>query len=214
MNAKLEKIENNIAYLEIEVESSKFQEAVDKAYIKNVRKYTIPGFRKGKAPRKIIERYYGEGVFYEDAVNIILPAAYDEAVEQTGIEPVEQPSVDIEKIGAGENLVFKVTVTVKPEVEIKNYKGIEIKKIEYNVTDEDVEKELKKLQEQNSRLINVEDRATKEGDMVIIDFEGFIDNAPFEGGKATNYSLELGSGQFIADLKNNSSAKMWEKKQK
>jgi trigger factor len=197
MSAKIEKVENNVAHLEIEVEASKFQEAVKKSYIKNVGQFAIPGFRKGKAPRKIIETYYGEGVFYEDAVNIIIPEAYDEAVEETKIEPVEQPSIDIKQIGSGENFIFTAEVTVKPEVKVGDYNGIEINKIEYNVTDEDVDGEIKKLQEQNARLITVEDRATQKGDTVIMDFEGFTDGEPFEGGKATNYNLELGSGQFI-----------------
>ncbi len=197
MKVKLEKLENNVATLEIEVDGAKFDEGMQKAYIKNAKRFNIPGFRKGKAPRKIVERYYGEGVFYEDAINIVCPDAYTEAVEETKIDPVDRPEIDIKQIGDGDNLIFTAVVTVKPEVALGEYKGIEVKKVEYNVTEEDVENELKQMQEKNARLVTVEDRAVQEKDTAVIDFEGFIDDEPFEGGKGEDYSLEIGSGQFI-----------------
>lgn len=197
MNAKVEKVENNTVQLEIEVDSAKFEEGVQKAFVKNAKKFNIPGFRKGKAPRKIIEKFYGEAVFYEDAINFVCPEAYDEAVKENAIEPVDRPEIDIKQIGNGENLIFTAKVTVKPEVELGEYKGIEVEKIEYNVTEEDIDNELKKMQEKNSRLITIEDRAVETGDTAVIDFEGFVDDEPFEGGKGENYSLEIGSGQFI-----------------
>jgi len=183
--------------LEIEVDSQKFEEGMQSAYIKNRKKFSVPGFRKGRVPRKIVEKYYGEAVLYEDAINIICPEAYDEAVKENGIEPVDRPEIDIKQIGSGENLIFTARVTVKPEVQLGQYKGIEVNKIEYNVTDEDVEQELKKMQDKNSRLITVEDRPVQSGDIAVIDFEGFVDGKAFEGGKGTNYNLEIGSGQFI-----------------
>lgn len=197
MNVKTEQIEKNVVQLEIEVDAAKFEEGMQKAYIKNAKRFNIPGFRKGKAPRKIIERYYGEVVFYEDAINIVCPEAYDEAVKETNIAPVSQPELDIKQIGNGENLVFTAKVTVKPEVVLGDFKGIEVNKIEYNVTDEDVENELKKMQEKNSRLVTIEDRPVQSGDQTVIDFEGFVDGVAFEGGKGENYNLEIGAGQFI-----------------
>ncbi|MBZ4646398.1 MAG: trigger factor [Petroclostridium sp.] len=197
MNVKVEQLEKNVVQLEIEVDAAKFEEGMQKAYIKNVKKFNIPGFRKGKAPRKIVERYYGEAIFYEDAINIVCPEAYDEAVEQTKIEPVDRPEIDIKQIGNGQNLIFTAKVTVKPEIVLGDYKGIEVNKIEYNVTEDDVAQELKKMQEKNSRLITVEDRPVQMGDIAVIDFEGFVDGEAFDGGKGTNYNLEIGSGQFI-----------------
>ena len=197
MNVKTEQIEKNIVQLEIEVDAAKFEEGMQKAYIKNAKRFNIPGFRKGKAPRKIIERYYGDVVFYEDAINIVCPEAYDEAVKETKIEPIGQPELDIKQIGNGENLIFTAKVTVKPEVVLGEYKGIEVDKIEYNVTEQDVADELKKMQEKNSRLVTIEDRPVQNGDQTVIDFEGFVDGEPFEGGKGENYNLEIGSGQFI-----------------
>jgi trigger factor len=197
MNSKLEKIEKNMATLEIEVDPEQFENGLKKAYKKTVGRFNIPGFRKGKAPMAIIERHYGEGVFYEEAINILCPDAYEEAVEQHGIEPVDTPKIDIVDIGRDKGLIFKAIVTVKPEVKLGQYKGIEIEKKEYPVTDEDVDKELEKLRDINARMVSVQDRPAKEGDMVIIDFKGFIGDEPFEGGSAENYSLTLGSGQFI-----------------
>jgi len=165
--------------------------------LKNVKKFNIAGFRKGKAPRKIIERHYGEAVFYEDAINIICPDAYDEAVKEHNLEPVDRPDIDIVDIESGKGLVFKAVVTVKPEVALGQYKGIEAEKKEYNVTDEEVDKEIETIREKNARLIDISDRPVKNGDITIIDFKGFVEDKQFAGGTSENYSLEVGSGQFI-----------------
>lgn len=197
MSSKLEKVENNIATLEIAVTPEKFEEGLMKSYLKNSKKFSIPGFRKGKAPRKIIERYYGEEVFYEDAINLICPAAYEEAVKEHNLEPVDRPEIDITEIGSDKGIVFKAAVTVKPEVELGEYKGIEAEKKEYNVTDEDIDKEIEAIREKNARIIEVTGRPVKNGDTVVIDFKGFVDEKQFEGGTSENYSLEIGSGHFI-----------------
>jgi trigger factor len=197
MNSKLEKIENNIATLEISVSPEKLEEGIMKSYLKNVKKFNIAGFRKGKAPRKIIERHYGEAVFYEDAINIVCPDAYDEAVKEHNLDPVDRPDIDIVDIEGGKGLIFKATVTVKPEVVLGQYKGIEAEKKEYNVTDEDVNKEIDKMREKNARLVEVTDRPVKNGDITIIDFKGFVDGTQFEGGTSENHNLEIGTGQFI-----------------
>jgi len=197
MNSKLEKLENNVATLEISVSAEKLEEGIMKSYLKNVKKFNIAGFRKGKAPRKIIERHYGEAVFYEDAINIICPDAYDEAVKEHNLEPVDRPDIDIVDIESGKGLVFKAAVTVKPEVALGQYKGIEAEKKEYNVTDEEVDKEIETIREKNARLIDISDRPVKNGDITIIDFKGFVEDKQFAGGTSENYSLEVGSGQFI-----------------
>jgi len=197
MNSKLEKLENNVATLEISVSAEKLEEWIMKSYLKNVKKFNIAGFRKGKAPRKIIERHYGEAVFYEDAINIICPDAYDEAVKEHNLEPVDRPDIDIVDIESGKGLVFKAVVTVKPEVALGQYKGIEAEKKEYNVTDEEVDKEIETIREKNARLIDISDRPVKNGDITIIDFKGFVEDKQFAGGTSENYSLEVGSGQFI-----------------
>ena len=197
MSSKLEKLEKNVATLEITVSAEKLEEGIAKAYIKNAKKFNIPGFRKGKAPRKLIEKYYGEGIFYEDAINEVCPEAYEEAIKEHNLEPVDRPSIDILEIESGKGIVFKAEVTVKPEVELGQYKGIEVEKKEYNVTDEDVENELEILRNRNARIIDVTDRPVKRGDIVTIDFKGFIDDKEFDGGSAENYKLEIGSGRFI-----------------
>lgn len=197
MNVKVENIEKNVVQLEIEVDAAKFEQGMQKSFLKNANKYNLPGFRKGKAPRKMVERYYGEQVFYEDAINIVCPEAYDKAIEENNIHAVERPEIDIKQIGEGKNLVFTAKVTVKPEVELGQYKGVEVSKIEATVTDEDVDSELKKTVEKNARMISVDDRAVQSGDTAVIDFEGFIDGVAFEGGKASNHELTIGSGQFI-----------------
>jgi trigger factor len=197
VKTSVEKLENSKVKLEIEVDAQQFDEAMEKAYLKNRGSITIPGFRKGKAPRKIIERYYGEGIFYEDAINEACPKAYDEAVRESGIEPVEQPTIDIVQIGGGQNFIFTAEVTVKPEVELGQYKGIEINKVEYNVTDQDIDEQLEMVREQNARWISVEDRAAKEGDLLTIDYKGYVDGEAFEGGTAENQTLEIGSQRFI-----------------
>ncbi|MDF2524480.1 MAG: trigger factor [Clostridiales bacterium] len=198
MNVKLENIEKNVVQLEIEVDAEKFEIGMQKSFAKNAGRFNIPGFRKGKAPRKMIERYYGEQVLYEDAINIVCPEAYDEAVEQNNLNPVERPEIDIKQIGEGKNLIFTAKVTLKPEVQLGQYKGVEVNKIETYVTEEDVEKELQKAAESNSRLITVEDRPIQSGDTAVIDFEGFMDGVAFEGGKGENYELAIGSGTFIS----------------
>ncbi|RKD21599.1 trigger factor [Caminicella sporogenes DSM 14501] len=197
MNSKILKKENNRVTLEIKVSAEDFEKAIQESYMKNRKRFNIPGFRKGKAPRKIIEMQYGEGIFYEDAINIVLPKEYDKAIKQHNLEPVDRPDVDIEEIKKGEDLIFTATVTVKPEVNLGEYKGIEVEKIEYNVTDEDVEKELERMRDLNARLVNVEDRPVQKNDTVIIDYKGFVDGVQFEGGTAENQSLVIGSGKFI-----------------
>lgn len=197
MDFTLKNKENNRACFNIEITEKEFEKAIQKAYLKNRNKFNIPGFRKGKAPRKIIELNYGEGIFYEDALNIILPQAYEEAVESLELEPVDSPEVDIEQLEKGKPVILKIEVTIKPEVKLGNYKSIEVEKVEYNVTDEDVERELKAIQEKNARIVDASDREIKEGDIVTIDFKGFIDGEQFEGGTAENQRLEIGSNTFV-----------------
>lgn len=197
MNVKLENAEKNVVQLEIEVDAAKFEEGMQKSYLKNVSKFNVPGFRKGKAPRNIVERYYGEQALYDDAINIVCSEAYDLAVEEKGLEPVDRPELDIVQIGSKQNLIFTAKVTVKPEVELGAYMGVEVEKAEAIVTEDDVEKELQKVVDKNSRLVTVTDRPVQSGDTAVIDFEGFIDGDAFEGGKGTDYSLVIGSGTFI-----------------
>ncbi len=198
MNCKVEKTENaNEVKLEITVEAEKFENAMKKVYFQNAKYINIPGFRKGKAPMNIVEKYYGAQIFYEDAFNDVATQAYDEALEENKIDVVSRPTVDIIQMEKGKDVIFSAVVQVKPEVKLGKYKGIDIKKVEYSVNDEDIEKELKKMQEQNARLITIEDRALENGDIATIDFEGFTDGVPFEGGKAEGHELEIGSGAFI-----------------
>jgi trigger factor len=197
MRVTVQDVEKNVKQLEIEVDENTFKEGMSKAFLKNVKKFNIPGFRRGKAPRAIVERYYGEEIFYEDAVNIIFPEVYDKAIEENNIHPVDKPEVDIKQIGSGKSLIFTAKIVVKPEVELGEYKGIEIEKIDVIITDEDVEKELDRIAEKNARIIPIEDRSITHGDIVVIDFEGFVDGVAFEGGKGSDYSLTIGSGQFI-----------------
>lgn len=197
MNVKMQDIEKNVVQLEIEVDAAKFEEGMQKSFAKNASKFNVPGFRKGKAPRNIVERYYGEQALYDDAINIVCSEAYDLAIDEKNIHPVDRPEIDILQIGNKENLIFTAKVTVKPEVELGAYMGVEVKKAEAVLTDEDVENEFKKVVEKNSRLVSVSDRPVQDGDTAIIDFEGFIDDVPFEGGKGTDYSLVIGSGTFI-----------------
>lgn len=197
MSVKVEKIEKNIVKLEIEVDKAVFEEGMEKSYRKNVKHINVPGFRKGKAPRKFIEKTYGEGVFYEDAINFVCPDAYDKAIEENGIEAVSQPEIDIVQIGDGKNFIFSAKVTVKPEVTLGEYKGIKVDKIDYAVADKDVTEEIDRMRNQNARLVTVEDRGVDKGDIAVIDYEGFVEEVPFEGGKGENHNLEIGSGQFI-----------------
>ncbi len=190
------KTDNNLVELEIKVDAEAFEAALQRAYKKNVGKIQVPGFRKGKAPRKIIEKMYGKECFYEDAVNDIYPIEYAAAVKEAGIDPVDHP--DVEVVSLDENgLVFKAKVVVKPEVEVTNYKGIEVKKTIAAVTEEEINSEIDRLRDRNGRLVNVDDRAAANGDNTVIDFEGFVDGVAFEGGKGENYPLTLGSNQFI-----------------
>lgn len=197
MNAKVEKVDNNIVKLQLQIGAQEFETAMEKSFKKNAKYFNVPGFRKGKATRAIVERYYGEEVLYEDAVNFAFPEAYSQAIKETGIEPVDQPEINIVQIGKGKDLILEATVTVKPEVQLGEYKLLEVPKVDVVVTEDDVEKELQKIAEKNARVISVEDRPVQKGDTVVIDFEGFIDGEPFEGGKSENYTLEIGSGHFI-----------------
>ncbi len=198
MDVKVEKTENkNEVKLSFTVEAEKFEEAMKKVYSKTAKYFNIPGFRKGKAPMQLVERQYGSEIFYEDAFNELVPDLYDEAIKENNVEAVSKPDIDITQMEKGKDLIFTATVQTKPEVKLGKYKGIEIKKIEYNVSDEEINHELGHMQERNSRLISVEDRPVEEGDITVIDFEGFVDGVPFEGGKAENHELEIGSKTFI-----------------
>lgn len=197
MKVTAEKTGNNTVKMEIKVDPEIFDKAMENSYIKARKRIVVPGFRKGKAPRRVIENYYGEAIFYEDAINEVCPQAYEDAVKETAIDPVDQPEIDIVQIGGGQEFVFTATVTVKPDVKLGQYKGIEVEKVEYNVTESDVEKQLKQIQEQNARWIAVEGRAVKDGDRITLDYSGSIDGELFEGGTAENQTLVIGSGQFI-----------------
>lgn len=197
MSVQVEKLEKSMAKLTIEASAEDFAAAVDKAYKKNRNKIAMPGFRKGKAPRKMIEKMYGVGVFYEDAANIIIPDAYADAAKESGLEIVAQPEIDVVQIETGKPFIFTATVAVKPEVTLGEYKGIEVEKKTAEVSDEDVNAEIDRVRESNSRMITVDDRATQDGDTVVIDFDGYVDGEQFEGGKAEDYSLVLGSHSFI-----------------
>ena len=191
------KVETNKVELEIEISAEVFEEAVEKAYQKEKKKIQIPGFRKGKAPRKLIEKEYGEGVFYEDAVNSLYGPAVDEAVAEAGLELVARPEGEVVSIDKEKGVELKVTCITKPEVEIDGYKGIEVEKTVNAVTDEEIDREVNKICEKNVRIVTVDDRAAELGDDVVIDFEGFKDDVAFDGGKAEDFTLSLGSGQFI-----------------
>lgn len=196
MNVKVENLEKNAVKLEVTVEAAKFAEAVKKSYARNARKFNVPGFRKGKAPMNIIKQYYGEGALYEDAINFIYEETYPVALEENNINPVDYPAIDIVQIGEGKDFIYTAEVTVMPEVELGSYKGIEAKKEAAEVTDEDVENRLKEMQSQNTRE-EVKEGAIEKGDIAVIDFKGFVDDVAFEGGEATDFPLEIGSGSFI-----------------
>ena len=197
MSLQVEKLEKNMAKLTIEVSPEELEGALQHAYLKNRKQITIPGFRKGKVPRQIIEKMYGPSFFYEDAVNELIPSAYEKAVDECELELVSRPEVSIVQIEKGKPFIFTAEVAVKPEVELGQYKGIEVEKQDTTATDEEVDKEIDKERESNSRSITVEDRPVQDGDMTVIDFEGFVDGTPFEGGKGTDYPLTIGSGAFI-----------------
>ena len=197
MSLQVEKLEKNMAKLTVEVPAEQFEAALKTSYNKNKNKFNIPGFRKGKAPQAIIEKMYGVGVFYEDAVDEAINASYPDAAKESGLEIVSRPEISIEQVEKGKSFIYVATVATKPEVTLGEYKGIEVEKAKPEVTDADVEAELKKVQEQNSRLVSVEDRAVADGDQTVIDFEGFVDGKAFEGGKAEDYTLVIGSHSFI-----------------
>ena len=197
MSVQVEKLEKNMAKLTVEVSAEAFKAAIKKAFNKNKNRFSIPGFRKGKAPQAMIEKMYGEGVFYEDAADEAINASYAEAMKESGLDIVSRPEVTIEKIGKDEPFVYSALVAVKPEVTLGQYKGVEVEKADASVSAEDVEAELKKVQEQNARLLTVEDRGVEDGDQTVIDFEGFVDGKGFEGGKAEDYPLTIGSHSFI-----------------
>ena len=197
MSYKVENLENSMAKITIEVSAEAFEEAMAKAYNKNKNKISVQGFRKGKAPRKMIEKLYGPEIFYEDAANFAIPDAYEEAAKECGLEIVSRPDIDVLDIGTGKPFVFSATVAVKPEAELGDYKGLEVEKQEVKIMAADVNAEIDRVREQNARIITIEDRAVKKDDIAVIDFEGFVDGEPFEGGKGTDYSLTIGSHSFI-----------------
>ena len=198
MECKVEKTKNaNEVKLNVTIEAKKFDEAIKKVYFKSAKYFNIPGFRKGKAPMNIVEKYYGKEIFYEDAFNEVVPEELEKAVEENKLQVVSRPDIEVTQIGQGQDLIFTAVFQTKPEAELGKYKGVEIKKIEYKVTDEDVEHELGHMQEHNSRLLSIEDRPVEKGDIANINFEGFVDGVAFEGGKAENHDLEIGSNTFI-----------------
>ena len=197
MSLQVENLEKNMAKLTIEAPAGQFDDAVKKAFEKNKGRFSIPGFRKGKAPLAMVEKMYGLEMLYEEAANIVMDATYGDAIDESGLDIVSRPEIDIVQIGKGQSLIYTATVAVKPEVTLGDYKGIEVERAKAEVSDEDVETELKRIQDQNSRLITVEDRPVADGDETVIDFEGFVDGKPFEGGKSEDYSLKIGSHSFI-----------------
>ena len=197
MSLQVEKLEKNMAKLTIEASAEDFEKAIQKVYLKARGRINIPGFRKGKAPRKLIEKMYGTGVFYEDAANDLIPTAYAEALKDCDLEIVSRPEINVTQIESGKPFIFTAEVAVKPEVTLGEYKGVEVEKSNVEVTDEDINKEVDKERENNSRTIDVDDRAVESGDIIKLDFDGSVDGVPFEGGKAENYTLTIGSGSFI-----------------
>ena len=195
--SKVKKSEKNVVEFEFSVNGEEFNAGIEKAYKKNVGQISIPGFRKGKAPRQIIEKYYGSEIFFEDAVNIVLPDAYDKAIEEQNIEAVAQPEIDIKSISKEDGVVFTAKVAVKPDFELGEYKGVEVKKVTHRTTEKEINGEIEKVRQRNARQVTVEDRAAALDDTVTIDFEGFCDGVAFDGGKGENFDLKLGSGQFI-----------------
>lgn len=197
MAVKKEDVEKNLVKLTFEVSAEDFTKAINEAYKKNAKKFNIPGFRKGKAPRAVIEKYYTEAVFYDDAINAVLPDAYESAVKEAELEVVARPEIDVEDIKKGEPVVFTALVTTKPEVKLGEYKGVEVAAVDATVTDEDVDKDIAATQQKNARMIEVDDRAVENGDIITLDFEGSVEGVPFDGGKGEDYELEIGSGTFI-----------------
>ncbi|ENK1244689.1 trigger factor [Clostridium sporogenes] len=200
MNVKVENIEKNVVKLEITVDSEKFNEAVKKSFKKNAKRFNVPGFRKGKAPLNIIKKYYGEGVLFEDAINFCCEDTYPKAIEENNIKPVDFPQIDVVQIGEGKDFIYTAEVTTVPEVKLGDYKGVEVKKVSYEVEDEAVENELKSMQQKNARVSIKEEGTIEKGNIAIIDFKGYVDEKAFEGGEAKDYELEIGSGTFIGDF--------------
>ncbi|AWK52659.1 trigger factor [Clostridium beijerinckii] len=197
MKAKVEKIETNVIKLEIRVEAEKFDAALTKAYNKNKSRYNIPGFRKGKVPMAMVKKFYGVEAFYDDAVNFAIDESYPVALSENNIRPVDYPQVDIVELGEGKELVYTATVTTYPEIELGEYKGLDIKKAVYEVEDSEIEKQIKEMQEKNARIEVKKEGNIAKGDIAIIDFKGFVDGVAFDGGEGNDYSLEIGSGTFI-----------------
>lgn len=198
MNFKAEKTDKtNEMKLEITIDAKVFEEGIQEVFKKSAKYFNIPGFRKGKAPYNIVERTYGKEIFYEDAFNEVVPKIYDEEIKNNKIEPVSQPQIDIIQMEKGKDLIFTALIQVKPEVKLGKYEGIEIEKIDYAVTDEDVKKEIEKVAEKNSIIVSIEDRAVQNGDITVIDFKGTVDGVAFDGGTAENYELEIGTHSFI-----------------
>ncbi len=197
MSLQVEKLEKNMAKLTIEVPAEELEKALQNAYLKQRKNINVPGFRKGKVPRQMIEKMYGPEIFYNDAADALLPEAYSKAYDEAGLDIVSQPEIDIVQMEKGKAFIFTATVATKPEVTLGEYKGIKVEKFVVDVTDEDVEAKLAEEQQKNARTINVEDRAVAEGDEVVLDFEGFVNGVAFEGGKGENYPLTIGSGAFI-----------------
>lgn len=197
MSFKVEKVNDTEAKLIIEVPAEDFDKAIDEAYEKNKDKFKVDGFRKGKVPREMVEKIYGVGVFFDDAANAVIPDAYAEAAKESGLEIVARPEINVTKIAAGNPMEFEAIVTLKPEVKLGKYKGVKVEKVEVEVTDEDIENRINQDKEQNARLVAADDKEIEDGDQAIIDFEGFVDDKPFEGGKGEDYPLVIGSHSFI-----------------
>ena len=197
MSVQVENMEKNLAKLTVQVSAEELEKAIQQAFLKNKNRFNVPGFRKGKVPRQMIEKMYGKGIFYEDAVNSILPGAYSKAADECGLEIVSRPEIDVTEVESGKGVTFTATVAVKPEVILGQYKGVQVEKADTEVSDDEVMAEIAKEQEKNATTVTVTDRPAQMGDTVIIDFEGFVDGEAFDGGKAEDYSLELGSHSFI-----------------
>ena len=197
MSSEILKKENSVVTLKLTIDAQSFDKACKDAYNKNKTKFNVQGFRKGKAPMSIVEKFYGEGVFFEDAVNTLFPDAFEAAVKEHDLDTVARPEIDVEEIGKGKNLVIIADVAVKPEITLGEYKNLTVEKPDSEVSDEEVEKEIEAMREQNARFVTVEDREVKEKDMLLIDFNGKVDGVEFEGGQAENYSIIVGSNTFI-----------------
>ena len=197
MSLQVEKLEKNMAKLTIEVPASELEKALQSAYMKQKNKISLPGFRKGKVPRQMIEKMYGAEIFYDDAANALIPKAYADAYDECELDIVSRPEIDVVQIEKGKDFIFTATVATKPEVTLGEYKGLEVDKVSTRVTQKEVDAKIQEEAEKNARTITVEDRAVQDGDEVVLDFEGFVDGVAFEGGKGENYPLTIGSGSFI-----------------